>query len=351
MAACYDYYMAIKKQAHVTPKDFFLWAGAMVALFWSVIAFISLMFSYIDYVLPNATNGYAGSDPYQGPISFFMASLLVTVPLFLLIMHLIRRDIKNDAARAELWVRRWALILTLFLAGLAMTIDVVVLLQHFFSGQELTAAFLLKVVIVLMVAAFSFMHFIADYWGYWNEKKNLYKVQMVGGAVALLVFLCVAAGFIIIGTPQHARMVRQDNQKISDLGNIQWQIVSYWQSKHTLPASLSNLNDPISQQVIPTDAQTGNAYEYTATSDLSFQLCAEFNAPTDPRLSNDTGTTAPIAMPFRTTSTMNQWIHTAGHTCFTRTIDSQLYPPVDNMKAPAPAVDTAKVPTKVAPAN
>src|SRR5579872_4494089 len=132
-------------KARTTPKDFFLWAGAMVALYWSVVAFIFLMFDYINYALPNALQYQ--SDPYQSSIPYDMASLVVLLPIYLLIMLFIRRDIVRDPARSEVWVRRWLLILTLFVAGVTAAGDLVILLTTFFRGEELTLAFLLKVLI------------------------------------------------------------------------------------------------------------------------------------------------------------------------------------------------------------
>jgi hypothetical protein len=147
------------EQAKATPKDFFLWAGAMVALYGGVIAFISLIFSYINHAMPGQFDYYG--DPYSA-ISYQMASLIVLAPLFLVLMRSIRRAIAQDHSRSEVWVRRWALFLTLFVAGATIAIDLIVLLTTFLNGEELSARFLLKVLVVLLVAAAGFMHFWAD---------------------------------------------------------------------------------------------------------------------------------------------------------------------------------------------
>src|SRR3990167_2257901 len=102
----------------VTPKDFFLWAGAMVALYGSVISFITLLFQYINHTFPDPLDYYV--DPYSGGIRFAMASLIVLVPVTILLMRYIRKDIMNEPSKGELWVRRWALVLTVFVAGAAV---------------------------------------------------------------------------------------------------------------------------------------------------------------------------------------------------------------------------------------
>src|SRR5882757_7208799 len=99
----------------VTPKDFFLWVAAMIALYAAVVAFISLLFSYLNYAFPDPLSYYSG-DPYSSGISYEMSSLIVLFPLFLVFMRVIRKAIQADASRAEVWIRRWAIYLTLFIA-------------------------------------------------------------------------------------------------------------------------------------------------------------------------------------------------------------------------------------------
>src|SRR5665213_2188120 len=151
-----------------TAKDFFLWFGAMLSFYWSITASIFLLFDYINYLLPNALTYYP-ADPYQSGISYEMASLIVLLPLYFYLMRLIRKDIAKDPSRKEIWVRRWALILTLFVAGVAIAIDLITLLTTFLNGEELTLAFLLKVLVILVVAIKVFLYFIADLKGYWEK--------------------------------------------------------------------------------------------------------------------------------------------------------------------------------------
>ncbi|HWP61241.1 MAG TPA: DUF5671 domain-containing protein, partial [Candidatus Paceibacterota bacterium] len=199
------------EHAKTTPKDFFLWAGAMVALYWSVISFILLFFNYINYALPNPLSYL--SDPYSSGIPYEMSSIIVLLPVFLVLMWLIRRDIAHDKTRKQIWVRRWALIFTLFVAGLSIIIDIVTLLTSFFRGEELTEAFLLKVLLVLFVGAVAFMHFLADLWGYWSIFPKRSRAVAIG--VGVLAFISVVGGFFIVGTPWQARLYRFDEQRVN----------------------------------------------------------------------------------------------------------------------------------------
>ncbi len=307
----------------MTPKDFFLWVGAMVTLYGSVVAFIALLFQYIDYAYPDNLQAYI--DPYSGAIRISMASLIVLFPIFLLLMRLIRRSVVVDPTRVDIWIRRWALYLTLFIAGVTLAIDLITLINTFLGG-DLTTRFVLKVVVVFLVIGAGFLHFLSDLWGYWNRYPS--RARSVGYAAVIAIIAAIVGGFLIIGSPSSQRYMRFDAQKVSDLQSIQWQIVSYWQQKQKLPGKLSDLEDPIQGFIVPKDPQGSVQYAYTSTGPLSFTLCALFNR------ANATGqgvSTEPARSP--SVGIDENWAHTAGKVCFERTIDPERYPPFQKTKA------------------
>ncbi len=308
-----------------TAKDFFLWAGALVSFYWTVIAYTFLVFDYINYTFPNPL-AYYPADPYQSGISGEMASVIVLLPVYLLIMFLIRKGSDIDPSRKEIWVRRWAIILTLFLAGAAMVGDLITLLTTFLSGEALTIAFLLKVLVIILVATGVFMHFFADLKNYWDTNSS--RRWMVRSGVAILAIVTIGSGFVIVGTPAEARLARFDAQKVSDLQNIQSQVVYYWQVKRTLPSALEDLNNSLSQGPPPVDSQTGQPYIYQANGALSFKLCASFNAESRVNQNTYSETRAMMPVPVGGKGAMqDNWAHDAGQVCFDRTIDPSFYPP------------------------
>jgi hypothetical protein len=309
----------------VTPKDFFLWAAAMIFFYWSIFALVALLFSYIEYAFPDALAGYV--DPYSSGMRFSMASIIVFFPLYLYIMRVIRKDIVADPSRNELWVRRWLIVLTIFIAGLTVAGDLVALINYFLGG-ELTTRFLLKVAVVLLIAAGVLMHFIADMKGYWKEFPE--KARMVGWGAAILIVATIAAGFLIMGTPGQIRLYRFDDQKVQDLQNIQYQIVNFWQQKEKLPATLTEVTDEISGNIIPRDPQTGEPYRYEVKDRLTFILCATFNAESQPNsISSPRYYTEPVAIGSDKVVGLEAqpWTHSKGEVCFKRTIDPERYPP------------------------
>jgi hypothetical protein len=308
----------------VGPKDFFLWTGAMIALYVSVFSLLALFFDYINVAFPDPLNPYV--DPYSTGIRLAIASLVVMFPVFLILMHFIRRDIAKDHDKKNLWVRRWALVLTVFLAGLTLVIDLITLINTYLGGS-LTTHFVLKALLVFLVAGAGLLHFIADFWGYWD--MNPRYARSIAIAVSVLVVATILSGFLIIGTPSQVRLYRFDDEKVSDLESIQSAVVSYWQTEDALPASLADLNDSLGGFTVPTDEQTGAQYGYATTSDLSFELCATFNAETQP----DSPTVTSVSIAPASVGDSGQdletdtWYHEAGNVCFNRTIDPKRYPP------------------------
>lgn len=303
----------------VTPKDFFLWLGAMVTLYVSAVSLIILIHQYIEIYFPNQLITYG--DPYSGAIRFAIASLVVMYPLFVWLMFTLHKDIRKEPLKKELWVRRWLVFLTLFVAGLAMAIDVISVIYVYLQG-DLAVRFVLKALAILMILGAGFMYFLHELKGTWEAKASLSKT--IGGIVSVIVLGTVVASFFIIGSPESARLMKLDEQKVADLQNIQYQVLNYWQQKEKLPASLKDLEDPLSGFISPKDSQTGESYIYKPGEGMSFSLCATFNVPSSDVVRTDSSPMRPL--PAIGPSNEN-WRHETGATCFERVIDPERYPP------------------------
>lgn len=146
-----------------------------------------------------------------------------------------------------------------------------------------------------------------------------YFIYIVIGVVAA----AVVVGVAIVGSPENQRKQRFDTERVSDLQNIQWQLVSYWQRKNALPENLDMLRDDIGGYQVPLDPQTGQPYDYEKTGDRSFKLCATFVGT-----SAEDGRSSVPPMAYPAKDGLNDfWDHSAGRVCFDRTIDPELYKP------------------------
>lgn len=144
-------------------------------------------------------------------------------------------------------------------------------------------------------------------------------------SVIAVVAVSIIAGFFIVGSPQTERLRRFDDRRVSDLQNIQWQIVSFWQQKERLPESLDELADDISGWTAPKDPQTLKSYQYSKGEDLSFELCADFVLESEDDKSSIESSLYPSA--FDGFGKLENWAHPKGQHCFERKIDPERYPP------------------------
>ena len=295
-----------------TARDFFLYFGAIIGLYVSTVSFITLLFQLLNKTLPDTTMYY--SDP-SGAIRSALAALIIFFPAYLYISRVVNRDLAVFPEKKDLWIRRWLSYFTLFLAGLTIAIDLVTLVYSFLNAEDLTLRFVLKVLVVLVVAVSIFRYYLYDLRR--DPKSFLKGAKIFMWSAVTIVLVSIVGGIISIPSPKTQRLMNLDNQRVSDLQTIQNQIVyNYWQQKSTVPASLADLKDPISGFSLPVDPETKTSYEYAKKSVNSFSLCATFALPNTTQQSN-------VAYPVSGIS--ENWVHDAGHTCFDRSIDPTLY--------------------------
>lgn len=301
---------SIDNTTKTTPKDFFLHLGTIVALYVSVTSFLALIFQVIDYKFRD--NLYGFYDPYASGMKISISSLVIMFPIFILLSWLLEKEYSKFLEKRGLGVRRWLIYITLFIAGLTLAIDLIVLINTFLGG-EITTRFFLKVLFVFIVAGAVFGYYIFDLLRGVGEKKNIVKTFVWAAAIAVIA--AIVGGFIFVGSPGSQRAVRMDSTRVNDLETIQSEIITFWQSKEKLPAKISDLKNSVSGFVPSVDPENNNPYEYKTTGQNSFELCANFTTENKNNLNVEYG--APNY----------NWQHGKGRFCFERTIDPELYPP------------------------
>lgn len=302
------------------PRDVFLHLLAMVALYWSAISVITLCWQYINYWFPMPLEYSYG---FSGAIRFAVASLIIVFPVFLLVSWFLNSLYKKEAEVRESKIRKWLIYLTLFVAALVIIGDLIFTVNTFLGG-EFTTRFILKAFSIIVVAGVIFWHYLDDV----RRPVSSPNAKYFGMVSAVVVLALVVGAFFIVGSPKTARQQQLDQQRVSDLQGIQWQVVNYWQRKQVLPNTLADLNDPISGYLIPVDPETKLPYEYAVKDAiaLKFELCANFALPGSVDGRGNVKTLMPAAYPYEGLS--SAFDHTAGRVCFERTIDKQFYPPL-----------------------
>lgn len=304
--------MQESKTTHVTPKDFVLYAGLMISLYWSAVNVGILWFEYINRLFPDALQQYV--DPFSGTIRFAMASLIIMVPIFIGLSYYLNNDIRAHEEKGSLWIRRWLIYISLLIAGVAVAGDLIALVNVFLAG-EITVRFLLKVLTVFVIAGGGFSYYLLDIRGYWLTRAS--RSRAIGWVVVAAVIASIVAGFAIAGTPGEQRKLRFDQERVNNLSEIQSHVVNYWQVNQSLPESLNAIENDLTFHA-SVDPETQVSYEYERTGDRTFELCATFDAPSPSHKARPDTYYPGI-------SDTETWEHGEGRHCFERTINPELY--------------------------
>lgn len=312
--------METTQKPHLSPKDFFLHLGVIVSLYTAVISFLNLTFALIDTLYPPVLDYYY-YGAVSSPISWPMAVLIIIFPVLVLLSWLLKTDFAREPWKKESGLRKWLIYITLFVAGIVVVGDLITVLYKFLNGDLLTIGFILKALSVFIVAGAIFTYYILELRGKTTGTVN--KTAFVGSLIVVLAL--IIGSFAVLGSPRTQRMKKYDSQRVSDLQNIQWQVLNFWQQKGKLPSTLVETNDPFSGSIPPVDPETGEAYVYEKTGTLTFKICAEF------ALQNDELQAGYQPKEFSRVSPVgigegDNWKHDAGLSCFNRTIDPERYP-------------------------
>ncbi len=301
-------------QSKTTAKDFFLYLGLMIGLYTSTVSFLVLLFQITNKLFPLPGEYIRGID---SGLRVSISILFIFFLGFLYLTYIIMKDLKANPEKKDLWVRKWIIFLTLFIAGITIAVDLSTLIYRFLGADDLTLRFFLKVFFVLIVVGTVFKSSLTDLRRTSFECTK--KIKIGYGIVSLIVLAGIAYGVIQNGLPSTLRAEQMDQRRVSDLMNIQSQIVyTQWQNKGDIPTDLEVLNEPISGFVIPKDPETGESYEYKKISKNSFELCANFKTKSE--IANSTYT-----KPIQIENISNNWQHEIGRQCFTRVIDEKIY--------------------------
>lgn len=328
----------------LTPRFFFISLGVIVTLITSVSSFLVLLFETLNKKFPDALNSVYqyGYNSYNfETIRAALATLIIFFPVFLILSYFWRKLAKSELGVKDNIIFKWMIYLVIFIAAIVIIIDLVTLVRYFVSG-EITIRFIYKVLGTAIIAKLVGLNYFFELRN--HERQNVKnKLPVIYASISVLLFLgLIVWSFIIMGSPAMQRAWRLDDRRVTDLQNIQYQVINYWQQKEKLPTALIELSNPLSGYSLPIDPEfeKGNKYEYIPKDKMTFELCATFTAemPQGWQEYNYGGGVVPMPSYISKTDigvssypysggVNDSWDHKIGHTCFTRTIDTDIYPP------------------------
>ncbi|MEK7539581.1 MAG: DUF5671 domain-containing protein [Patescibacteria group bacterium] len=290
----------------VSAKDFFLNLGAFIALFILVGNLIGLLFTIIDNAYPKITNGYNyfGSSSISWPV----ATLVVFFPIFILLMWFLEREYRVEPERQNNVTHRGLTYVTLFISGCVIAGDLITVVYYFIDGQELTAGFLLKVLVLFIVVSSIFIYFVSDLRGKLTKSSRIVWRFFA----SFILIASIVWGFAVLGSPRTQRLMKYDEQKVSDLQNFNGQVISYYSNKGILPKTMEEIASYNNYYASKIDSQTQKPYKYQKIDDTTYNLCADFNKASDDKNAR----TYPYGI---------SWTHPGGYYCFLETINPNTY--------------------------
>ena len=246
-----------------TAWDFLLNVGAIIALYTIVGNLLSLVFTVVEKAYPKITNGYNYYSSSQS-ISWPVSILIVLFPIFVTIMWFLEKSYLQDPEKRNLTVHKWLTYITLFVGGAILIGDLVTILYYFIDGQELTTGFLLKIFSVLVITLAVFLYYIADARNTLTSSKR--KIWL--GVSTAIVIISIVWGFSVLGSPRTQQLLKYDQQKVTDLQEINYQITSYYTNNGVLANTLEKMTSG-GYYVAKVDPQTQKPYEYQRVSDTT----------------------------------------------------------------------------------
>jgi hypothetical protein len=141
-------------------RDAFLHLVTFAALYTTVISLVFLFFSYISYHFPDPAIEWTDNrqEWFLSNIRWSMAAVIVTYPLFFALTYYLLREMRDHPEKAASGIRRGLTYLTLFIAAMDAMGDVITLVFNLLEG-ELSARFLLKILVVFVFSSLTFTYY------------------------------------------------------------------------------------------------------------------------------------------------------------------------------------------------
>jgi hypothetical protein len=297
-----------KRRPYVSAREAFVYLVTFLCLYISAYHFGKLLFSFIDLAVKDVLNANEIVSPKDVRLS--LAALIIAFPLYVWLTVRMAKKVSNDPEMKDSMVRKWLTYVTLFFTTGAIITVLISLFYNMLNG-ELTLRFLLKVLVVLFIAASIFGYYLIP-----KITKKVFSERVFIGIIIATTATAVLIGFFINRSPFQERMMKVDEQRTYDLQRIVGAVDFFYLQNRRLPVSLDEITDRYGADVVRStnDPLSGEPYEYRATGDFSYEVCATFNFPSPvaerfPRIYAGTLRIPPSI-------TAGPWQHAAGRACF-----------------------------------
>lgn len=153
-----------RARPYLSAREAFMYLVLFGTLYVSAYSLGSLLFDLINVAFPDPADStnFLGSPEYvRSSIRWAVSALIVAFPVFAFTSWVTSRAIALDPTKRASKIRRWLTYWTLFVASGALIGDVTSLVYNVLGG-EATLRFMLKVLVVAMIAGTAFGYYLRD---------------------------------------------------------------------------------------------------------------------------------------------------------------------------------------------
>lgn len=143
----------------LSARDAFLYLVMFGTLYYGVWNLVALLFTFIDQVYQDPAQPIYYS--YWDSQRWATSAIIVTFPVFFFMAHYIGKKIARNPFKRLSPVRRWLTYLTIFVATSVLLGNMATLIYYFLGGG-LTMRFMLKVIVVTVIAGGAFAYYLLD---------------------------------------------------------------------------------------------------------------------------------------------------------------------------------------------
>lgn len=252
----------------------------------------TILFQLVNLWVPDPVqSSYTGY--IRTTVTWSMAALAVSFPLYLLIARVQVRESEANPDRLHTGVRKWLTYMALLITAGTVVGDLIGFVGYFLLG-ELTLRFALKAGIVLLICGGVFTYYMSSLPGSGKISSLLGQrwQRLFAWASMAVVAATFVAGITVTGKPSEQRSLQADQRRVGDLRAIAHAVEQWRNTQRTLNtaagATLDGSTDPglpndlevlRQQQRIQrvADPETGESYRYQAMGNNTYKLCAVFN--------------------------------------------------------------------------
>ena len=140
-------------------RDAFMYVLLYSTLYFSAHNLCTLLFELINRAFPDPAAAQWAAMLSEETLRWSVSALIVSLPVFAFVASKLAREVRADLTKRASKVRRQLTYLTLFVAAMVLIGDVTTLVYNLLGG-DMTERFLLKVLVVAVVAGTGFGYYL-----------------------------------------------------------------------------------------------------------------------------------------------------------------------------------------------